>query len=126
APGKQLASFTNSTLCTHFGLSGPSVLDISRYYINAGLADPDTSLTINWLPTETTEQLDRRLQALRSTTVLTYLRRELPERLVEALCREAGVAPETPGHQLSRAGRKALSHAVTRLSLPVTGNRGYN
>jgi len=31
--GKCLASFTNSTLCTHFGLSGPSVLDISRYYL---------------------------------------------------------------------------------------------
>jgi predicted Rossmann fold flavoprotein len=28
--GRRLASFTNSTLCTHFGLSGPGVLDISR------------------------------------------------------------------------------------------------
>ena len=28
--GKKLTSFTNSTLCTHFGLSGPGPLDISR------------------------------------------------------------------------------------------------
>ncbi|MEM9778004.1 MAG: aminoacetone oxidase family FAD-binding enzyme, partial [Chloroflexota bacterium] len=30
--GKRVESFTNSMLCTHFGLSGPAVLDMSRYY----------------------------------------------------------------------------------------------
>src|SRR5262249_45252344 len=35
--GKTLVAFTDSTLCTHFGLSGPSVLDISRYYLDAKL-----------------------------------------------------------------------------------------
>src|SRR5690606_2760677 len=35
ATGERLAAFTNSTLLTHFGLSGPGVLDISRYYLDA-------------------------------------------------------------------------------------------
>src|SRR6185369_12788866 len=50
ATGKRLKSFTNSTLCTHFGLSGPSVLDMSRYYTAARAEDSRVQLFINWLP----------------------------------------------------------------------------
>ena len=124
--GKKLRSFTNSTLCTHFGLSGPSVLDMSRYFIDASLDDPGTTLTINWLPEQTTEQLDRELQTLGRTTVLQHLRAYLPERLLRALCTHAGIQQATTGHQLTRAQRQALSRACTRLPLPISGNRGYN
>jgi predicted Rossmann fold flavoprotein len=124
--GKHLRSFTGSTLCTHFGLSGPSVLDMSRYYIDAQLDDPGSTLTINWLPEATTDQLDRALQDLGRATPLQYLRGRLPERLARALCEHAGVDPSTPGSELARARRKAVAHSVTRLPLPITGNRGYN
>ena len=67
--GKKLQSFTNSTLCTHFGLSGPSVLDISRYYLAAQFDDP-ARLTINWLPGSTAESVDAELRALGRSTVL--------------------------------------------------------
>ncbi len=124
--GKKLISFTDSTLCTHFGLSGPSVLDISRYYIAAKHEDPETALTINWLPGKTPEQMDQELQALRSATLQRYLHTYLPQRLARTLCEQAGVDPGTPGYQLTRTQRKALVHTVTRLPLPITGHRGYN
>lgn len=124
--GKKLISFTDSTLCTHFGLSGPSVLDISRYYLAAKYEDPKTTLTINWLPGKTQEQMDRELQALGSTTLQRYLHTYLPERLARTLCEQAGVEPNTPGHQLTRVLRKTLIHTVTRFPLPITGHRGYN
>lgn len=124
--GKHLRSFTNSTLCTHFGLSGPSVLDMSRYYIDAQLDDPGSVLTINWLPEQTTDQLDRALQDLGRTTPVHLLRMHLPDRLARALCYDAGVEPNTPGNELARTQRKALARSCTRLPLPVTGNRGYN
>src|SRR5690606_31296495 len=56
--GKRLISFTNSTLCTHFGLSGPSVLDISRHWLAAVADDPDAKLVINWLPGEAFDSID--------------------------------------------------------------------
>jgi predicted Rossmann fold flavoprotein len=124
--GKRLVSFTDSTLCTHFGLSGPSVLDMSRYYIDAQLDDPESTLTINWLPGTTTEQLDSELQTLGSVTPLTRLSQELPERLARTLCAESGIEPGTRGNQLTREQRKRLAQAVTGLPLPITGNRGYN
>ncbi|MFN8371442.1 MAG: aminoacetone oxidase family FAD-binding enzyme [Anaerolineae bacterium] len=125
AAGKRLAAFTDSTLCTHFGLSGPSVLDISRYYIDAKLDDPHTLLTINWLPGTSSEGLDADLQKLGKTTVLRYLSGHLPERLLRALCAEAGVEPGAPGHQLTREARRTLVTTLTQLPLPVTGNRGF-
>jgi predicted Rossmann fold flavoprotein len=125
ASGKKLERFTNSTLLTHFGLSGPSVLDISRYYIQTQLDDPGAKLTVNWLPGETPESVDAALRELGRVTLLRRFGSHMPERLLRALCAYAGVEAATPGDQISREGRKALARALTELPLPITGNRGF-
>ena len=124
--GKKLVAFTGSTLCTHFGLSGPAVLDISRYFLNAQMDDPATTLLLNWWPTQSSETLDAALQGLGRTTPLKLLREGLPERLVRVLCEQADVDPGAPGHQITREQRKALVRLVTALPLPITGHRGWN
>ncbi len=124
--GKRLAAFTDSTLCTHFGLSGPSVMDMSRHFIAARFEDAAVMLTINWLPQISADELDQALQNLGRLTPLNYLRGLLPDRLAQALCAEAGVAANTPGDQLRREARLALVQAATRLPLPIAGHRGYN
>ncbi len=124
--GKMIAAFTDATLCTHFGLSGPAVLDISRYWIDAQFDDAQAQLLVNWWPGKTTEAFDLELQQLGSTSPLKWLRQQLPERLARALCEEAGVDPIAPAHQLTRERRKTLARFVTALPLPVTGNRGWN
>ncbi len=123
--GRKLAAFTNSTLCTHFGLSGPSVLDISRYYLAAKLDDPGTTLIMNWLPDKTPEQVDADLLALGRVSPLRYLHPFMPERLARALCQAAGVEPITAADQLTREQRKALVRSITALPLPITGDRGF-
>jgi len=123
--GKSLVAFTDSTLLTHFGLSGPSVLDISRYYLHALHADSGTTLRVNWLPDTSSDAFDAALQTLGVRPVSAALR-DLPERLSRALCTHAGVDNGTRGDQLKRDARRALVDAVTRLPLPVTGSRGYN
>ncbi len=124
ATGKKLTSFTDSTLLTHFGLSGPSVLDLSRYWLDARADDAGAHITANWLPGTTREVLDAELQAL-DTTVLRFLRERLPDRLARALLDAAGVVPETTGDTLTREARRTLAEAVTELRLPLTGDRGY-
>jgi hypothetical protein len=124
--GKKLIAFTNSTLCTHFGLSGPSVLDISRYYLNAKFDDPETTLVINWWPEKTTEQLDAELQSLRQNSVVKYLHAALPQSLARALCQQADIDPSTSGNNLTRAQRLTLARAVTQMPLPISGDRGYD
>ncbi|HVO42289.1 MAG TPA: NAD(P)/FAD-dependent oxidoreductase [Aggregatilineales bacterium] len=124
--GRKLRDFTDSTLCTHFGLSGPSVLNMSRYYIDALYDDPGAHLTINWLPGTTSEAVDGKIAALGRTSILNYLNGKIPDRLIRALCAHAGIEPGAPGGRLTRERRKALVEGLTALPLPITGNRGYN
>lgn len=124
--GKPLIHFTDSTLCTHFGLSGPAVLDISRYWLDAQQDDPHAALVINWWPGKPSAELDQELQTLGQSSVLKYLRPHLPERLVRALCTQAEIDASSPGHQLTREQRKSLTRLITELPLPVSGHRGWN
>jgi hypothetical protein len=135
ATGKHLASFTNSTLCTHFGLSGPSVLDISRYYLAERLIhhnQPDAArLLISWLPGRTPESLDAELSDLsrrgdrRSLARFLHESCAIPERLAHALCTAASLAPTAPLHTLTRDQRRALAAACCAMPLPVERDRGF-
>lgn len=123
--GKRLIEFTDSTLCTHFGLSGPAVMDISRYYLDARHGDAGAHLVACFLPGVRREGLESELLGLGPRRVLAWLRGLLPERLAEVLLDEAGVPPETTGAGLRREGRRALLDAVLEYRLPVTGDRGF-
>lgn len=122
---KKLLTFTGSLLCTHFGLSGPVVLDMSRYFLDAQMDDAAAKLTLNWLPDFTSEEFERLLLNLGTTSLLKQLRELLPERLVRQLCEQAGVEAGMSGGQLTRPQRKTLVTTFTRLSLPITGHRGF-
>jgi predicted Rossmann fold flavoprotein len=126
--GRRLASFTDATLCTHFGLSGPAVLDVSRHLLAARAADPKARLRINWLPGMTTEEVDDRLRTMGAQTAVRLLtgQGQIPERLARALCAAAGVDPATPGHRLTREGRTALARTATALDAPFAGDAGFD
>jgi predicted Rossmann fold flavoprotein len=138
-PGKRLARFDNDLLCTHFGLSGPAIMDASRHLELA--EPPDTPddlsvapawpsprlLTINWLTDTPFDQADAMLQALGTRQVVAALRdRTLPDRLAHALCRSAEVDPQTPGARLTRDARRRLAHALTATVVAVAGDRGWH
>jgi predicted Rossmann fold flavoprotein len=123
--GRTLKSFRNSMLCTHFGISGPVVLDISRYFLDAWQSDPATKLTVKWLPDKSMEQTQQELQQLNRSTVLSWIRRYLPERLARSLCEHSGVSGDTPGYRLAREDRIRLGQFLTHMTLPVIGDRGF-
>lgn len=123
--GKKLAAYTDSTLMTHFGLSGPSVLDISRHLTAARLEDAGAHVVINFLPGETFDTLERALTGLGGRTVLQALRERLPARLAETLVRESGLTAQTTGSTLTREARRALVRAVVEQRPRVTGDRGF-
>lgn len=123
--GKRLVSFTEALLCTHFGLSGPAVLNVSRYYLDTQWQAPAGQLHCHWLPGRDEAQIDQELQDLGGQSVLRWLRPQLPERLARALCAAAGLAPETRGADLTRPGRKTLVRTLCHMPLPISGSRGF-
>ncbi len=123
--GRERVSFEGALLLTHFGVSGPAVLDISRYYLHACQEHPDAELVVSWLPDVEAPDLDLRLRALGRAPVLGVLTPPLPRRLAEALVREADIDVETTGDHLPRDARRRLVEVATAQRLPVEGARGW-
>lgn len=128
--GKILHRQPGSTLLTHFGLSGPTPMDISRHWIAARAVDKAAGLQVNFLPGKNFDQIDAELLALTQTHgkvgLLNTLGGHLPKRLTEALITKgAAIDPTTPMAQLSKTQRRAVVHALTALPLPVERDRGY-
>lgn len=123
--GKRLERFENSTLLTHFGLSGPGVLDVSRYYTAARTGDAGARLVMHWLPGMTREAIDAALLGLGKRGVEKWLAGLLPDRLAAALCEQAGVPAGCSGADLRRETRLALLTLLTEYPLPVAGDRGW-
>ena len=122
ASGKRIVAFTGSTLCTHFGLSGPSVLDISRHWLVARDADQTVRLALNWLPALTADHVERLFLEPRGRGALAILRDQLPDRLARKLCELSGAPPQG---DIPRDARKRLVQLVTATPLEVVGDRGF-
>ncbi len=123
--GVTIASVNGAVLCTHFGLSGPAVLDISRHWNHLLAADSKARLRINWLPGTQSESLEKELLSTKGQSLLSLLGPRLPDRFLRALCGEAGVDPATGMQQLPRERRGALVNALTRGEVTPTGTRGF-
>jgi len=127
--GKRLDRRVGSLLWTHFGVSGPVVLDVSRAFLRARLAGGAPVLEANLLPGRdfsTVEQglLDRSSKATR-TSVARALSGWLPQAVAEAVATDAGCAGTTLG-RLQRDERRALVRGIVERPLPVVESRGYS
>jgi len=117
--GRVLQRYRGSMLFTHFGLSGPVVLDISRHWI----AEQPAALAANFLPGETFESLDAALlEASRRNphaTMASFLRGRLPERLT------ARLASDTTLGRMSKDERRRTIRDLVDFTLPVVRDRGF-
>jgi predicted Rossmann fold flavoprotein len=125
AGGKTLKTFTGALLCTHFGLSGPVVLDISRYYSAARFSDRDAYLSVNWLPGFTREDFDAYAISHPKAGIYRILHEMLPDRLAKALIHETGIEVGEVFGRLTRHQRQMLVQTLTALRLPISGDRGF-
>jgi predicted Rossmann fold flavoprotein len=123
--GRHLRHVEGALLCTHTGISGPAVLDVSRHWQMASLEQGGSGLLVDWLPGQEPEATERVLLALARRQCLGAFAPPLPDRLARGLLAAAGVDADTTGHTLTRDARRALRQAVHTQSLPVTGTRGF-
>lgn len=123
--GKKIIEFENDLLCTHFGLSGPAVMDASRWLADVRGSDRAASLRIAWLPELSFEQADGVILRLGAQTPVAWLRERLPERLAKAICRQAGVDPSQPAHSLTKEARRALVRSLVEMPIDIAHDRGF-
>lgn len=123
-PAERRGSF----LFTHFGLSGPVVLDVSR--VISGHPRPRSlALVCDFLPRLSEAELDERIKCEAASAgkkqLGGLLAALLPRRLTDALLRTAGLLPEGRAAELGRAARARLVAAIKRQAIPVSGTRGF-
>ena len=123
--GKILKAFCDDLLFTHFGLSGPCALDMSRYWRAALIEDSGVRLELNVIPEHTEATFDKALIASSHATPLAHLRTSLPERLSRMICDLAGIDPAARLGQLPRDARKSLVRSCVTVPLDVEGDRGF-
>jgi predicted Rossmann fold flavoprotein len=116
-------------LFTHFGLSGPAVMDVSRC-VTAVFPGLHTTLDCDFLPDLTGPQLLEQLQAATTQQgkrhVAALLAQWLPRRLADALLTVAGVPAARNLAELSRAERSQLAQALKATPFPVVGTLGFD
>jgi predicted Rossmann fold flavoprotein len=128
--GRNVDCRMGSLLWTHFGISGPVVMDASRFWTLAQEAGASPDLYGNFLPGMTQEQarkwfMDQAAGTPRRslTKTLTQLVRE---RFAEALCLHIECDPQKAIAQLPRKDRDRLIEALLKFRFPVERDRGWN
>jgi predicted Rossmann fold flavoprotein len=128
--GRVSIRLTGSLLWTHFGVSGPVVLNASRHWARARAAGRSIRMTVNLTPPSTFDEIDERLVGLISerprASVTTLLSTFLPASVAAALVGVLGLDLEPAAAQLARSDRRRLAHALVEWTLPIVSTRGYN
>ena len=119
-----------SLLWTHFGFSGPVVLDMSRHWLRARLEERSSRVTLSLLPGESFESLDREWASLPAikprASVHGRLAELVPASVATALLQRLAIEPSLSVADLTRNDRRRLIHALVEWPLHVDGDRGYN
>ncbi|QDU54950.1 BaiN/RdsA family NAD(P)/FAD-dependent oxidoreductase [Aeoliella mucimassa] len=122
---KPLARDRGSLLFTHFGLSGPAAMNVSR----AITATPKNHLPrveLDLLPDVTEEQLVQELKQLSGKRVVRgYLAERLPTRLADALLQVAQVPLDRQAAEFGKKERAAIVRSIKHLSLATHGTLGF-
>lgn len=128
--GRAVDRRRGSLLWTHFGISGPVVMDASRFWTLARERGEPVDLYGSFLPGRTGEQVRSWLMAEAAVHPRRSLARTLatllPERFADALCAHLACDPRRPMAQVSRRDRDRVREALTKFRFPVERDRGWN
>lgn len=121
---------TGSLLWTHVGISGPVVLDASRFWTLATKQGTVVEMYGNFVPGQSADELRawfvaQAAQHPRRSLVRT-LSSLVPDRFAESLCRYQGCESQTAVAQVPRPTRDRLLNALTHFHFPIIGDRGWN
>jgi predicted Rossmann fold flavoprotein len=116
-------------LFTHFGVSGPIVLSISRGIVDALRSGQRVTLSIDLKPALDEHKLDNRLlrdlDAMGRRHFRTLLAELLPRKLIPICVEQTGIPADKVGGQISARERKQLALWLKGFCLEATGYRPF-
>jgi predicted Rossmann fold flavoprotein len=130
ADDKKVRSIFGEMLFTHYGLSGPIILDLSRDAVIAKRENKFVEITIDSKPALNDAKLDARL--LREldfhgkSKLKSMLKNLLPMKMLFPFCDYVKCDPDKFCNQVSGVERKRIFKGLREMRFTVTGNTGWN
>lgn len=126
--GKKQDERFGEMLFTHFGVSGPIVMDMSKN-IGALLNKGPVKLILDLKPALDFKKLDKRIQRdfqeFKGRMFKNSLKGLLPLSMIPVIIKLSGIEPEKKVNYISREERNKLVHLLKELELTPTGLLGF-
>lgn len=126
--GKKQDERFGEMLFTHFGVSGPMVMDMSKN-IGALLKKGPVKLILDLKPALDFKKLDKRIQRdfqeFKGRMFKNSLKGLLPLSMISVIIKLSGIEPEKKVDYISREERNKLVHLLKELELTPTGLLGF-
>ena len=127
ANGKKQVSEKGDILFTHFGVSGPTVLNLSGIVIDALAAGSSVALSLQLRPSGTGPELgtilQREFESCGTRTLSRYLREALPKSVALLFERRCAVEPGKRCSKISREERERIVSCFTDFRINITKPR---
>lgn len=125
--GKKQNSNVGKLLFTHFGISGPLVLNMSKALTELFKYAP-VELVLDLYPTTDPGELDKKLLSIVNTALNKQIKNNLgelvPPKMIPIILELAHVAPDTEGNALTKEQRKQIVAVIKNLKMSVSGFLG--
>ena len=116
-------------LFTHFGLSGPIILTLSRLIVTELQNKNNIILSIDLKPALDEQKLDKRLirdlNELGKKKISNIFRNWLPSSMIPVFINILKLDPEKEGHQINSKERKKIRNLFKRFDIKITNYRSF-
>ena len=114
---------------THFGLSGPIILTLSRLVVDELRKLSKVEVSIDLKPALDEQKLDKRLlrdlDSYGKKKVTNLFRSWLPVSMIPVFMEVLGIDPEKEAHQLSSKERKGIRNLMKDFRFPIRSHRSF-
>lgn len=127
--GKKSGEAFGEMIFTHFGLSGPIILTLSRIVVEALHNKNNVDITIDLKPALDEQKLDNRLirdlNEHGKKKIVNIMKFWLPSTMVPVFIELLGIDPQKECHQVSSKERKKIRHLLKNLPTTITNHRSF-
>jgi hypothetical protein len=120
---------TGDILFTHFGLSGPAILNISKK-IGELLKQGEVKLVLDLCPNLRIEELDKKIQDKINKNPKKFLKSLLvdfmPQRFITLFIKELGIEADKQANNINKKERKDLIRLLKNMEVVVTELLGFD
>jgi predicted Rossmann fold flavoprotein len=123
---KVLAEERGDMLFTHYGLSGPAILRLSRLVVPALAGQERLSVAVNIAGTDEAgcdAKVRQAIEEGNKKAAKNMLESLLPHKMVGVFLELLGMDPQKPAHQVTKEERRGIVRLMTDLRVPIDGHR---